>query len=236
MNAFALLSFQSTAITFPLFSPLDSVEDVIKFCPDCPLLETLSDPQAVQAADITLAQFNTRNVTSHYKILEISRAQHTDLPDGVYVEFAIAGTNCTAKQHAENCHVSDQAHFGFCKASVIKPPIAAVPGEGLAETIDVTCDVYDHQDSFLLQPGPSHTHLTVHHLGGNRPSPGVGFKVLDLIHSHNNTHASHESRSAEVLVPAAAPVVKRAVAVEPVPAIPHGPFPVCPGKTHHFHI
>ncbi|XP_033006641.1 alpha-2-HS-glycoprotein [Lacerta agilis] len=217
----------------------DSVEDVRRLCPDCPILSRLDDSKLKETANSGLAKFNAENVDGiHYQLLELSRGFSTHLPLGTHVEFAIAATNCSRQQAqdpAEHCHVvtDEHARNGFCKASVIHlPPVPVVDGEPKppAEEVTLDCTLYDHQ------AGGSHfLEHYMHHLGKNIPSPGTGRRVLDLIHSHNDTHASHESHSAEVpAVVAAKPVVKRAVDLTvPISGIPP---PVCPGRIRHFKI
>ncbi|XP_053168215.1 antihemorrhagic factor cHLP-B-like [Hemicordylus capensis] len=92
------------SITARCHSTPDSAEDVVKFCPDCPLLAPLNDPAVVSAADTALLMYNSLETTlEHYMITEIARAQHTNMPPAVYVEFAIGSTNCThhANEHVE---------------------------------------------------------------------------------------------------------------------------------------
>ncbi|CAI5775974.1 alphaalpha-2-HS-glycoproteinprotein [Podarcis lilfordi] len=216
----------------------DSVEDIISVCPDCNPLSQLDDPKLKEAANSGLAKFNAENVNgTHYQLLELSRGFTSHMPLGTHVEFAIAATNCSRQQAqdpAEHCHVAtdEHAHNGFCKASIIQlPPVPVLGGEPIppAEEITLDCALYDHQ------AGGSHfIEHSLHHLGKNIPSPGTGRRVLDLIHSHNDTHASHESHSAEApAVAAAKPVVKRAVEAVPLPAIS---LQLCPGRIRHFKI
>ncbi|XP_053164991.1 antihemorrhagic factor cHLP-B-like [Hemicordylus capensis] len=115
------------SITTRCHSTPDSAEDVVKFCPDWPLLAPLNDPAVVSAADAALLVYNSLETTlEHYMITEIARAQHTvdgirqpqmlvedsdcknlpqvhNMPPAVYVEFAIGSTNCThhANEHVE---------------------------------------------------------------------------------------------------------------------------------------
>ncbi|XP_042315093.1 alpha-2-HS-glycoprotein [Sceloporus undulatus] len=214
----------------------DSAEDLRKICPDCTPISKLNDIGVVNAVDVALSEFNARNDTNHYyKLLEISRGKHTHLPPASHVEFAIVATNCTAqeaKDHIEDCHLGtgEHVHFGFCKATIFDRTVAGPADAKFPPGDAVDCTIFDQQAGF------SHTHLTEHHLGKKIPSPGVGHTVLDLIHSHNDTHASHESHSAEVaVVEVASPVVKRAV--DPVPVAPILPvLQQCPGKYHHFKI
>uniref|UniRef100_A0A8D0EG34 Alpha 2-HS glycoprotein n=1 Tax=Salvator merianae TaxID=96440 RepID=A0A8D0EG34_SALMN len=203
-------------------SSLDSAEDVAKPCLGCPLLSHLNDPEVVKAAHTGLNTFNAKNNTG-YTILEISRGIKRVYPITVHVEFAIAATNCSAKdvqEHATDCHVlkGDEAQFGFCKATVIQNLPGAVEGAPLEE-ISVSCTIFEHE------PRKAHAHLAEHHFGKKIPSPGVGHTILDLAHSHNDTHASHESHSAEAGVPVG--VVKRSVVLGPGPQI-------CPGRIRHF--
>lgn len=53
----------------------DSAEDVLKVCPDCPLLAPLNDTRVVHAVEAALAAFNARNNGSYYQLVEVSRAQ-----------------------------------------------------------------------------------------------------------------------------------------------------------------
>ncbi|KAJ7324720.1 hypothetical protein JRQ81_017740 [Phrynocephalus forsythii] len=210
----------------------DSAEDLRRLCPDCPMLLPLNDAHVVGAVDKALAHFNAENNSIHYQLLEISRGQSSHMPPATFVEFAVIATNCSAQDaqdHPQDCKplTGEHAHFGFCKASVFEsnnPDAPALPKDV------VDCSVFKHQ------AGHSHTHLTEHHLGKKVPSPGIGHTVLNLIHSHNDTHASHESHSAELLVPAVQPVVKRAAAtVPPLAPVPVAPGPqLCPGKIHFF--
>ncbi|XP_003225747.1 alpha-2-HS-glycoprotein [Anolis carolinensis] len=229
------LDGQYKVLSTKCHSSPDSREDFEKVCPDCAPLALLDDVNVVNAVNTALAQYNTYNSTDHhFELLEIARGRNSHMPPGTFVEFAIAATNCTeqeAKEH-KDCHVmtGEHAQFGFCKATIFKKPSGEGPALFAIFPNVVICDIFDKQ------VGHSHTHLTKHHLGKKIPSPGAGYSVLDLIHSHNNTLASHESHSAEVPVVQASPVVKRAAEVPPViqPALPH--LQQCPGKYRHFDI
>ncbi|XP_077204375.1 alpha-2-HS-glycoprotein [Paroedura picta] len=202
----------------------DSAEDVNKLCPDCALLSLLNDTEVVNTVHTALDEYNALNTThDHYKLLEISRGQHSHLAKSVYAEFAIVNTNCSAqhaKEHEEDCHVEtgEHLHYGFCTASFHK---GMTPDS--ADQHDVLCTIYDHQ------PGVSHHHLTKEHLEGKLQPAGRGFAHLDLVHSHHNTSGSHShSHSDEVVaVEQPASLVKRAI----LPVVQ-----ACPGRYRHFDL
>uniref|UniRef100_A0A8D2L7H9 Alpha 2-HS glycoprotein n=1 Tax=Varanus komodoensis TaxID=61221 RepID=A0A8D2L7H9_VARKO len=58
----------------------DSVEDLAKICPDCPVLAPLSNPDIVATAEKALADFNAGNAPVFYKLLEISRGMFVVSP------------------------------------------------------------------------------------------------------------------------------------------------------------
>ncbi|XP_063162444.1 alpha-2-HS-glycoprotein [Candoia aspera] len=213
----------------------DSVEDLLKLCPDCPVLLPLNDPAVIEAAEYVLHKHNEQNLGRAYKILEISRGQHHHLPNLVYVEFAIVETNCLVQEAHDGQHdclpkAAADAHVGFCRATVFRKDAAT---EKLTdEKFESDCVIFDHK------AGESHVHLIEHHLGKNIPSPGHNHTVLNLVHSHNDTNASYESHSAEVLPEVAAPVVKREAPPTEVPHTTHHMHPakLCPGKIHHFKL
>ncbi|XP_044290578.1 alpha-2-HS-glycoprotein [Varanus komodoensis] len=204
----------------------DSVEDLAKICPDCPVLAPLSNPDIVATAEKALADFNAGNAPVFYKLLEISRGMFVPMPHSIYTEFAIAATNCTFEQGLahQDCYVQTgkDSSFGFCKATIYQKGKGSAP---LDENDMVQCDIFEHEDTAFQ------AHQQDHHLKENMPSPGIGRTVLDLAHSHNDTWASHESHSAEILP--AAPVVKRAVQAEVQGKIK---LQVCPGRLRHFHV
>lgn len=199
----------------------DSHEHVLIPCTKCIHLSNLNDTDVVNTAKAALAKYNAANDSHDYfKLLEISRGYHEGSSKDVHVEFAIVNTNCSvqqAKEHAEDCHVADDAHrhYGFCKASSHK---AAAEG---AEEHDVHCTIYDHQ------PGVHHHHLTEEHLSGKLAPAGRGVPHLDLIHSHNDTSASHSHSDEAVPVEKPSSLVKRAILAV---------SPGCPGRYRHFDV
>uniref|UniRef100_A0A8C8VFU7 Alpha 2-HS glycoprotein n=1 Tax=Pelusios castaneus TaxID=367368 RepID=A0A8C8VFU7_9SAUR len=212
----------------------DSAEDVTEVCPYCPLLALLNDTRVIHTAADALTKYNNEHDGAYLKLLEIGRAQIQHLPASVSVEFAVFATNCStedARDHADDCQVlpGDLAQFGFCKATVIDQ-----------NNTTVSCTIYENQ------PGVTHHHLIVDHLGGQLPTLAQGFKHHDLGHFHHGTvHATSESSSAEVHAgpPPASPAVKRDVGAVLDPAIPLPPVgpsppkhPLCPGRIRHFQV
>lgn len=55
---------------------VDSAEDVLKVCPQCPLLAPLNDTKVVHAVEVALTAFNTQSNGSYFQLVEVSRAQH----------------------------------------------------------------------------------------------------------------------------------------------------------------
>uniref|UniRef100_A0A8D0L9X0 Alpha 2-HS glycoprotein n=1 Tax=Sphenodon punctatus TaxID=8508 RepID=A0A8D0L9X0_SPHPU len=72
----------------------DSAEDIVRVCPDCPLLAPLNDTRVAHAVALALAQFNSDGPGPYIKLLEIARAQRQVNADAT-------------------------AQFGFCQATVI---------------------------------------------------------------------------------------------------------------------
>ncbi|XP_007434930.1 alpha-2-HS-glycoprotein [Python bivittatus] len=212
----------------------DSVEDVKKLGPNYPILLPLNDPRVVEVVEYVLHKHNEQQPDHVFEVLEITRGQHKHEPESYYVEFVFVETNCSEQESHDahhDCHpkAAADAHVGFCKATVFRAHDAT--GKLTDEKFESDCVLFDQK------VGETHVHLIEHHLGKNIPSPGHGHTVLDLAHSHNDTNASHESHSAEVLPEVAAPVVKRDVS----PTLPPDdhltpPVKLCPGKVHHFKV
>ncbi|XP_019388343.1 PREDICTED: alpha-2-HS-glycoprotein [Crocodylus porosus] len=208
----------------------DSAEDIIKICPDCPLLIPLNDTQVVKTVELLLDQYHSTN-DAYFMLIEIARAQ-MQAPNTIIAEFAISATNCSSKDASENvkaCQAlsGDQAQFGFCVGSVMHVP---------KEEIHVECEVYAPQSEV------AHPVLAKDNVG-LLPAVVQGFSHHNLRHSHSSQfNDSSESNSAEVPVAAtlsAKLVVKRTVS-EPTAEHPgdvlHPPPPQCPGRIRHFHI
>lgn len=125
----------------------DSEEDVRKVCPNCPLLARHNDTRVVHAVEAALAAFNAQNNGSYYQLLEISRAQLVPLPVSTYVEFAVAATDCVAKEVTDpaKCNLLAEKQYGFCKATLNEK----ISGE----EVSVTCTMFQTQP-VVIHPKP----------------------------------------------------------------------------------
>ncbi|MBV97595.1 Alpha-2-HS-glycoprotein, partial [Eschrichtius robustus] len=232
---------------------VNSAEDVHKVCPDCPLLAPLNDSRVVHAVEAALATFNAQKSGSYFQLVEISRAQFVPLPASVSVEFAVAATDCVAKEVVDpaKCNLLAEKQYGFCKGMVTEN----VAG---GEDVAVTCTVFQTQP-VLPQPQPDGAEagpLTpAQGSAGPALSPAglpaaslvVGPRAVaappipppvhpahyDLRHAFSGV-ASVESASGETFHVGKTPKV----AQPSVPA-PEGPVPVvrpCPGRIRYFKI
>ncbi|NWU45011.1 FETUA protein, partial [Hylia prasina] len=212
----------------------DSREDILKVCPDCPLLASMNNTEVLETVSAALNAYNSKTTESYLRLLEIGRAQIQYHPGHVVVtEFAVGATNCSAqeaKANVEACQLlpEDQSNFGFCTAVMVKHP---------SQDLQVDCQLYGHQ-----VPAPDIPLLSQDTSAGLTPS-AAGFTNHNLGLAHNNPVAS-ESSSSEFLrsMLSAKSVRKRAVAQaaqhdkvpRPVGFVP--PPPPCPGKIRHFDI
>ncbi|XP_050758818.1 alpha-2-HS-glycoprotein [Gymnogyps californianus] len=219
-------------------SHADSGEDVLRLCPDCPLLASLNNTEVLTTVTAALNDYNSKTADAYLKLLEIGRAKIQYYPVNIVsVEFAVAATNCSAeeaKRNVEACQLlpDDQSNFGFCTATTVMLPL---------KDLRVHCQLYGHQPGVTYsQPGQDTS-------AGLVPSVAQGFTNHNLRLSHNNPVAS-ESSSSEfpTSMLSAKSVGKRAVAEvaqhdkvpRPVGFVPPPPPPPppCPGKIRHFKI
>ncbi|XP_005235595.2 alpha-2-HS-glycoprotein [Falco biarmicus] len=216
-------------------SHADSSEDVLQLCPDCPLLASLNNTEVLTTVTAALSDHNSKTTDAYLRLLEIGRAKIQYHPaHTVSVEFAVAATNCSAKEAKDNveaCQLlpDDQSNFGFCTATMVTRP---------SQDLRVDCQLYGHQ------PGVTYSQAGQDTSAGLVPSVVQGFTNHNLRLSHNNPFAS-ESSSSEFpsSVLSAKSVAKRAAAkVAQHDKVPHPvgfapPLPPpCPGKIRHFKI
>ncbi|NWR07286.1 FETUA protein, partial [Paradoxornis webbianus] len=215
-------------------SHADSSEDLLRVCPDCPLLAKLNNTEVLETVSAALNDYNSKTTESYLRLLEIGRAKIQYHPGHVIVtEFAVGATNCSAEEAKANvgaCQLlpEDQSNFGFCRAVMVKSP---------SQDLQVDCQLYGHQ-----VPPPDIPLLCQDTSAGLAPS-AAGFTNHNLGLAHNNPVAS-ESSSSEILrsMLSAKSVTKRAVAEaaqhdkvpRPVGFVP--PPPPCPGRIRHFDI
>ncbi|NXE86463.1 FETUA protein, partial [Menura novaehollandiae] len=214
-------------------SHADSTEDIVRVCPDCPVLVSLNNTEVLETVSAALNDYNSKSTGPYLRLLEIGRAKIVYYPaHTVVVEFAVGATNCSAEEAKANvgaCQLlpKDQSNFGFCTAAMAKRS---------AQNLRVDCQLYGHQ------PGVTYADPGQDTSAGLAPS-AAGFTNHNLGLSHSNPVAS-ESSSAEVFrsMLSAKSVTKRAVAEaaqhdkkpRPVGFVP--PPPPCPGKIRHFDI
>ncbi|KAF1470569.1 Alpha-2-HS-glycoprotein, partial [Eudyptula minor novaehollandiae] len=215
-------------------SHADSSEDVLRLCPDCPLLASLNNTEVLTTVTAALNDHNSKTADAYLRLLEIGRAKIQYYPVHIVsVEFAVAATNCTAeeaKDNVEACQLlpDDQSNFGFCTAKMLTRP---------SKDLRVDCQLYGHQ------PGVTYSQTGQDTSAGLVPSVVQGFTNHNLRLSHNNPIAS-ESSSSEfpISMLSVKSVAKRAVAeVAQHDKVPHPvgfvpPPPPCPGKIRHFKI
>uniref|UniRef100_A0A9W3EVM9 Alpha-2-HS-glycoprotein n=1 Tax=Camelus bactrianus TaxID=9837 RepID=A0A9W3EVM9_CAMBA len=127
----------------------DSAEDVHRVCPNCPLLAPLNDSRVVHAVEVALAASNAQSNGSYLQLVEISRAQFAPLQAAaVYVEFAVAATDCVAKDVTDpaTCNLLAEKQYGFCRGTFIEKV-------GGGEDVTVTCTLFPTQP-VIPQPQP----------------------------------------------------------------------------------
>uniref|UniRef100_A0A8C7BL63 Alpha-2-HS-glycoprotein n=1 Tax=Neovison vison TaxID=452646 RepID=A0A8C7BL63_NEOVI len=216
----------------------DSAEDVRRLCPGCPLLAPLNDTKVVHAVDVALTAFNAQSNGSYFQLVEISRAQFVPLPQSTYVEFAVAATDCAAKDVTDpaKCNLLAEKQNGFCKATLMEK----VGGEDVA----VTCTVFQTQpqpgdavaDPAVPAPSPANLLADPLLVGPvvvalpEAPLPGHRAHY-DLRHAFAGV-ASVESASGEAFHVGKAPKV-----VQPNVAVAAGPLVhPCPGRIRYFKV
>ncbi|XP_066457744.1 alpha-2-HS-glycoprotein-like [Eleutherodactylus coqui] len=214
-----------TVIGIRCKSELDSVENMLKFCPNCQLAP-LNDTQVVHAVDVSLHKFNTGNNTAFYLLHEIGRGKiQSGISNSVDVEFVIAASNCSIDDANSGAACVENsgagAHFGACSGSVVKNQAAA------DEDVVVQCAVYETQPGNVEQAVVPHVPLAP-------PQTNVVKS-----HFHHNLHysslgpLSSESNSAEQLAAQGSHAVKRSLTGQSVP--PSAPrLHLCPGRKIHY--
>ncbi|XP_036208054.1 alpha-2-HS-glycoprotein [Myotis myotis] len=224
---------QFTVLFAKCDSSPDSAEDLRKVCPDCPLLAPVNNTKVVRAVEAALTAFNTQSNGSYFQLVEVSRAQLVYLTHTTYVEFAIAATDCVAKEVTDpaKCNLLAEKQYGFCKGSLTeKGPLNG------NEKVAVTCTV------FPIQPQPDNSPVATPPAKLPEAPVVLGPLLLaapplpvpvhrahyDLRHTFSGG-ASVESASGEV---GKAPNV-----AQPSVAVAAGPVVhLCPGRIRHFKI
>ncbi|XP_069331328.1 alpha-2-HS-glycoprotein isoform X1 [Eulemur rufifrons] len=200
----------------------DSAEDVRKVCPDCPLLAPLNDSRVVHAVEAALAAFNAQSNGTYFQLVEISRAQFVPLPVSTRVEFAVAATDCVAKE------VTDPAK---CNPLAEKPVVPQPQPDGTDAVVPTSAPV-DPAASVSPPASPPAASLVVGPMVVAAHSrPPMHRAHYDLRHAFSGV-ASVESASGEMFHPGKSPPV-----VQPGVAGAAGPVaPPCPGRIRYFKV
>ncbi|XP_012497162.1 PREDICTED: alpha-2-HS-glycoprotein [Propithecus coquereli] len=228
----------------------DSAEDVRKVCPDCPLLAPLNDSRVVHAVEAALAAFNAQSNGSYFQLVEISRAQLVPLPVSTRVEFAVAATDCVAKEVTDpaKCNLLAEKQYGFCKATITEKlgqeevavtctlfqtqPVVPQPQTDGTDAIASTSAPVDPPASVSPPASPPAASLVVGPMVvATHRRPPLHRAHYDLRHAFSGV-ASVESASGEMFHWGKSPPV-----AQPGVAGPAGPVvPPCPGRIRYFKV
>nr|WAP48914.1 FETUA-2 [Crotalus scutulatus] len=200
----------------------DSVENVRRNCPECPILLPRNDSHVVDSVEYVLNKHNEKLSGHVYEVLEISRGQHKYEPEAFYVEFAIVEVNCTAQEAHDDhhhCHpnTAGENHIGFCRATVFRSHASLEKPKD--EKFESDCVILH------VKEGHAHSHLIEHHVGKYNTSPGRNSTDECVVESSLLTKATGR--------PVA--FVNKEV---PADISDHHTTPVkgCPGKVLHFQL
>ncbi|XP_058699666.1 fetuin-B [Poecile atricapillus] len=114
-------------------------------CPDCPLDDSPTKPQYLDAAVQCLAKFNRQSEQAHYfSVLNVTRASMQWIIGPAYfVEFLIQETSCS--KDVKDADISmceplppEAAKIGFCKGSVVNSRVNP--------SVTISCEIYSQQD------------------------------------------------------------------------------------------
>ncbi|CAJ1060150.1 alpha-2-HS-glycoprotein-like [Xyrichtys novacula] len=128
--------------------------DLVRRCPDCPLLISLKSKEGVQAAEAIVQQFNqdNQNNQQHYFVLqEVGRTRVGYIPGmgtQYYSEAVLVESHCPMSSRIvpQACEplCPDRAQHAVCKAAY-----ASMSGE----IRDLRCDLFQALNSTALVPG-----------------------------------------------------------------------------------
>ncbi|XP_039904434.1 alpha-2-HS-glycoprotein 1 isoform X7 [Simochromis diagramma] len=165
--------------------------EMVRICPDCPVLLPLNNSEGLKSVREATAEFNKNTSNQHYYILKevgrISTGYIMGLGMNYYPEFALVETHCPMGSRIiiEACIplCPNRARHAFCRSSYSSQ-------NGLLST---ECDFYPAENTTLLGPGEKEPvcgrHGRRHPHGHGGPPP----------HAHNHGHgpppdASNEGR------------------------------------------
>ncbi|XP_076880277.1 alpha-2-HS-glycoprotein 1 [Brachyhypopomus gauderio] len=177
-----------------------SVAELVRICPDCPILLPLHDPKGLESVTVALEKFNNEsNHKSHFKLLEVGRITsqfNMMFGQSYFAEFAIVETECSDKNKTEDktaCQplCDQEAHHGFCISSRLGN-----------DDLTVDCEVYEAQNTTHHHHAPflrrhcghrkGHWYHSRHHHPDHAGS-GHG-KRPDHAGSGHDKHPGHDKR------------------------------------------
>ncbi|XP_078266408.1 alpha-2-HS-glycoprotein-like [Rhinoraja longicauda] len=113
----------------------DSVDDVLKKCPDCPHLIPITSHQVEHAVTVSIDKFNKESTFTHrFDLHGIMRSSTKGVGFPVYVEFVIKETTCFKHSDACTLNILLNPIYGFCTSTV-------TPGI-VGEIVDVKCELF----------------------------------------------------------------------------------------------
>ncbi|XP_018616515.2 alpha-2-HS-glycoprotein 1 [Scleropages formosus] len=171
-----IVNGKTFAIKYSCHSEPASAEELVKVCPDCPSLLSLTDPKGLESIKEAMKKFHAEtNETNYWKMLEVGRisTQYMFQGQSYFAQFAIVETTCLRQDNPEEskCKMlgKEEVRFGFCTSTLL--------GDG---EITVDCDLYEAQNT------TAHYHHHHHHFhhgvpGGRHHGP----------HSHDGPPPHH---------------------------------------------
>ncbi|NWV77581.1 FETUB protein, partial [Dasyornis broadbenti] len=114
-------------------------------CPDCPVDDSPTKPEYLEAAVRSLAKFNGESEQTHYfSVLNVTRASmQWVIGPAYFVEFLIQETSCSKNDTVADITMCEPlppegAQIGFCKGSVVN--------SHMEQFVTISCEIYSQQD------------------------------------------------------------------------------------------
>ncbi|XP_064241007.1 fetuin-B [Passer domesticus] len=114
-------------------------------CPDCPVDDSPTKPEYLEAAARSLAKFNGESEQTHYfSVLNVTRASmQWVIGPAYFVEFLVQETSCSKDETVADISMCEPlppevAKIGFCKGSVVN--------SREEQFVTISCEIYRQQD------------------------------------------------------------------------------------------
>ncbi|NXB86271.1 FETUB protein, partial [Vidua chalybeata] len=112
-------------------------------CPDCPVDDSPTKPEYLEAAVRSLAKFNGESEQTHYfSVLNVTRASmQWVIGPAHFVEFLIQETSCSKDDVVADisvCEPLPPEKIGFCKGSVVN--------SRAERFVTISCEIFSQQD------------------------------------------------------------------------------------------